>query len=452
LPRFLVDPATVPIPEVVEPPAVPVADRPAVTLADAVSECVLNNLRLTVGAERIRAAQADYVSESVIPNCQLAADAQMLPLTPLNPANQAGPPQYDGYLTAPVDWFLFGKRVAARAAARAGVDVAQAEFADLLRKEIAQTVDAFYEALEADAAIELGERRVRALEELEKLARGKAKGDGSADADAKRIHLSLLDAQRELRKGQATAATMMAKLKARLGRPPDSPDFVVRGALMVRAVAPPMSVAQAWAIAEQNRPDLVAARRAVAAADAAVVRERRRAFPQVALTAGIDYQDQVRITGFRNATLWTVSASTTLPFTDRNQGKLLAAESAARSARAALGVATTDARAEVEQAVAEYIAAVNGVTGEDLTSLRSAREVRDEAREAYRKGDKSLLDVLDAEQAYRDRFRHGLDNLTDYWQALNHLNAAVGQWVVGAFDGAGDWRQDLGRDPAGSGP
>src|SRR5262249_13769683 len=157
-------------------------------------------------------------------------------------------------------------------------------------------------------------------------------------------------------------------------------------------------------------------------ADAAVARERRRAYPQVALSAGIDYQDQVRITGFRNAALWTVSANTTLPLTDRNQGKRRTTESAARSARAALGVATTDARAEVEQAVAEYISAVNGVTGEDVTSLRAAREVRDETREAYRKGDKSLVDVLDAEQAYQDRLRHGLDNLTDYWQALNHLN------------------------------
>jgi cobalt-zinc-cadmium efflux system outer membrane protein len=448
LPRFLVDPApaTAPLPEPAEPPVVPVGERPVVTLPDAVRECVLNSMRVKLGGERVRLAQADYVTESLIPNCQLLADAQLLPVSAINIQNQGGPPQYDAYLTAPVDWLLFGKRLAARAAARLNVDVAQAEFADLLRREVALTVDSFYDALEADTALVLTERTVQALLALEKLARERAKGDNASDVEVRRVRLAVLDAQRELRKRRAAAETTKAKLQARIGRPPDAPDFVVRGALEVRAVAPPITVARAWAIAEQNRPDLVAARRAVIAADAAVARERRRAYPQVALTAGVDYQDQLRITGFRNATLWTVMASTTLPLTDRNQGRIMAAESASRAARAALGVATADARAEVEQAVAEYTEAVNGLTGEDVPSLKAAREVRDETQAAYQKGGKNLLDALDAERAYRDRLRNTLGNLTDYWQALSHLNAAVGVWTLSAQEAEGESLPDTGKE------
>ena len=440
LPRYLVDAAPVPPPETAppEPPIVPVAQRPAVTLPDAVRECVLNNMRLKVGEERVRLAQSDYVGESLIPNPMLLADAQLLPISSISFENQGGPPQYDAYLTMPIDWMVFGKRVAAQAAARANIDVAQADFADLIRREIALTVDSFYDALEADAAVGLAEHAIEALQVLEKTARDRVKDDTKTSVEVRRVRLAVLDAQRELRKRRATAETTKAKLQARIGRPPDTPDFVVRGTLAVRAAAPLLSVTRAWAIAEQNRPDLQTSRRAIAAADAAIARERRRAYPQVAVTAGVDYQDQYRITGFRSPWLWTVALNGTLPLTDRNQGRILGAEAAGRSTRAALIVATADARAEVEQAVAEYTEALNGVTGEDGPSLTAAREVRDETLAAYRKGTKDLVDALDAERAYRDRLRNTLGNLTDYWQALNRLNAAVGLRVLVAQEAEGE--------------
>jgi outer membrane protein TolC len=177
---------------------------------------------------------------------------------------------------------------------------------------------------------------------------------------------------------------------------------------------------------------LVAARRAVDAARAAISREERRAFPQVAFSPGVDYQDQVRITGFRNTWLWTAQLITTLPLTDRNQGHIMLAEAQLRTSQANLAAALTDARSEVEQAVAEYTEAAEGITHEDVASLRTAREVLDETVAAYRKGDKALIDALDAENGYRDRQRANLANLADYWQALNHVNAAVGQRVLSA--------------------
>ena len=117
LPCFLVDPSPLVVAEPLpnEAQIVPVAQRPNVTLPDVVRECVLNNMRLRAGEERIRLAQADYVTESLIPNCQIFADAQLLPVTSVSFDNQAGPPQYDVLLTVPIDWFVFGKRVAAQA-------------------------------------------------------------------------------------------------------------------------------------------------------------------------------------------------------------------------------------------------------------------------------------------------------------------------------------------------
>jgi cobalt-zinc-cadmium efflux system outer membrane protein len=436
LPRFLVDnpPAEASIAPAQEVQVIPVAQPAAVTLPDAVRECVLNNMKLKAGEEKVRGAQADYLSESLIPNSELLVDAQLLPLSTLNVEHQGGPPEYDAFLTVPIDWFLFGKRVAARSAARLNVNVAQAELADLIRKQIAQTVDSFYDALEANLALKLAEQRLVRYQQLESAAKERKKGKEPSSLEQRRISLTILDIRREIRKGRATLESAKSKLRANMGRPPEAPDFVVEGTLAVRAIAPELTVAQAWALAEQQRPDLIAARRAIDAAQAAITREEKRAFPQVAVSPGVDYQDQLRITGFRNPWLWTAQLTTTLPLTDRNQGHIMLAQAQLRSSQASLMAALTDARAEVEQAIAEYTEAANGITNEDVASLRTARDVLDETVAAYRKGDKTLIDALDAENGYRDRQRANLANLADYWQALNHVNAAVGQRALVAVE------------------
>jgi cobalt-zinc-cadmium efflux system outer membrane protein len=176
LPRFLVDnPPANAIAPAQELQVVPV-QRAVVTLPDAVRECVLSNMKLKAGEEKVRSAQADYLSESLIPNSQLLVDGQLLPLSTLDAAHQGGPPEYDAFLTVPIDWFLFGKRVAAQSAARLNIDVAQAELADLIRKQISQTVDSFYDVLEANLALQLAERRLVAYQNLEDAAKQRRQG------------------------------------------------------------------------------------------------------------------------------------------------------------------------------------------------------------------------------------------------------------------------------------
>src|SRR5439155_1011648 len=174
------------------------------------------------------------------------------------------------------------------------------------------------------------------LSALEKVAIERAKAGDKTALEQRRVRLAILDVQREGRKRRALAETTKSKLQANMGRPPDTPDFVVQGTLAVRATAPQLTITQAWALAERNRPDLEAARRAILAADAVVVREQKRAYPSVSVIAGADYQDQVSITGFRNPWLWTMALNTTLPITDRNQGRVQTAQALARAARAGL--------------------------------------------------------------------------------------------------------------------
>ncbi len=62
-----------------------------------------------------------------------------------------------------------------------------------------------------------------------------------------------------------------------------------------------------------------------------------------------------------------------------------------------------DLRAEVEQAVKAYQTAYVTVTTDDPTQLQAATNVRDTIKMAYELGGRPLIEVLDAQRAYRVR-------------------------------------------------
>jgi cobalt-zinc-cadmium efflux system outer membrane protein len=90
------------------------------TLPLAVALCVNQNFRVLAGGQRVRMAEGDLITSSLIPNPTLSADCQLIPLRHVDVDNELGPPQWDASVSFPVDWFLFGKRVAAMEAAQLG--------------------------------------------------------------------------------------------------------------------------------------------------------------------------------------------------------------------------------------------------------------------------------------------------------------------------------------------
>src|SRR6266571_6730917 len=112
--------------------------------------------------------KADLLTASLPPNPQLSTSGTLLPLDqPFTVNRQGGPPQFDIGVSYPIDWFLFGKRAAAIASARLGVDMSAAAFADLVRQRVAGTIAAFYDVLEARALFDLAREDLDNLKRVE---------------------------------------------------------------------------------------------------------------------------------------------------------------------------------------------------------------------------------------------------------------------------------------------
>ena len=130
----------------------------------------------------------------------------------------------------------------------------------------------------------------------------------------------LANSRRDIRTAEVTLATAKSQLRALMGRQGLDPAFDVLGTLQIaRPVAPP-PIEAALSVADQWRPDLLAAWRRIDQAQAQVVVEDARRFPTVGIQTGWTYQDQRKAIGFPGEPSWNTGVTMPLPIFDRNQG------------------------------------------------------------------------------------------------------------------------------------
>ncbi|HUL12490.1 MAG TPA: TolC family protein, partial [Methylococcaceae bacterium] len=223
-------------------------------------------------------------------------------------------------------------------------------------------------------------------------------------------------------------AAALSRLRAFLGFAADIP-VAVRGDLDVMVPATPLAPDAAFSLAEENRPDLIALHRQIAMATAGVEFEERRAYPELKPSFGYTRQFQKEM-GFPDAESWNVALQMTLPVFDRNQGNIAKAKSARTQAELNLNAQLVTLRAEIDQAVKAYQAARDALTIDDPGQLEAAKNVRDKIRAAYELGGKPLIEVLDAQRAYRETYRLHIASRSGYWHSLHGLNAAIGKQVL----------------------
>ena len=404
-----------------------------ITLPEAVHECIFANLVIQAGAEKVQQARAGLLQASLIPNPMLYLDSILNPLPGehFTPTKQGGPPQDDVAVSFPIDWYVFGKRLATMEAGRLGVDVAAADLANLVRLQVTNTVIAFYDALEARDLLKIGQLDLADARRIETTTEHLIKSGELPPIERDRAHLQVLDASRELRRREAAYNVARAKLAPLLGRGAPLPELDVRGDLAIAYPAPPLEVPAAMQLAEQQRPDLIALRRRIDQAEAEIVKEKRKAFPLVNVQPWFTYQFQTQAIGYPDARSWGMAMTTSLPFTNRNQGNIARAMSMQREAVHRLHGELAAVRSEVTQAVHMYEATMEVARNVDPAAVAAARRLRDKTELAFRKGQEPLLTLLLVQRAYLDRLRLSITVRADYWRALQRLNAAVGGRATG---------------------
>lgn len=264
---------------------------------------------------------------------------------------------------------------------------------DLVRADLALAVrQRFVGAVAAAQRLELANEIVERNRELARIANVLVEVGREPPLRAMRAEAALAEAIAEAQAARANDLSARQALAALWVSADPAPQ--VSGAF------PDLTPPPAPARDEQALPlRLASARSDVATAE--IARERSLGVPDPTISAGVRRFEE------RGDNAFIVGISIPLPFGNRNQGNIAAAESRAQAAQADEAIAQADFRLDLERTRTQFRAAESRVETLRQASLPQAEEALRLVEIGYRNGRFPLIEVLAAAES-RDAIRENL--------------------------------------------
>jgi cobalt-zinc-cadmium efflux system outer membrane protein len=391
-----------------------------ITLEQALAEALEKNLSLLAERVNISIAEARLITARLRPNPVLSAGGDHLDLlgTGFNEINNAGPEEFNLRTDFTIE--RGGKRSSRIAVAQHALGVAELEFLNAVRGLRLEVQSAFVEALLARHRVELARQNLEALNRIVEVNQVRWRAGDVAEVELIRSRVAALQQANALRRAELDLRTVLIRLQTLMGRARPAPDFDVLGELRRETRVAPL---EEWLkIALENRPDLLALRRAVQRSAAELQLELARAKPD--LTLGSEYRRQQGLAGTGNMLGFFVQIP--LPVFDRNQGEIARAREELRQAELRVRALEASIRAEVESAYRQWQSSRESLEQIETAMLAQAREVRDITEYAYRRGEASLLEFLDAQRAFNETMQAYYEARAEYARSLYLLESSAG--------------------------
>ena len=316
------------------------------------------------------------------------------------------------------------------------VDVARHAAADRERTLAAGVRMKYGDVVAAVRTLEVTEQLLAATSRQRTLIASRVE-QGAApplDRDMLRVEGRRLEADRLIQIGAVDRE--LIELKRLLGMPPDA-SVMLRDSLeaLVRRDPPPIP---AGAEGGAKRPDVDEAEARVRVGDAEIDRARREGrldvsvfgaymrmdtgFPQLGLSPAGAFEPVRSVFHYVS-----VGAMVTLPFENRNQGAVAAAEAERAGAAAHLEAARLAAQSEIAAARSRDRHARQALEAYTGDTIALARQNLDVVRQTYELGRGTLLDVLNEQRRYLDVERAYTDVLREAYAARQVLRASLGE-------------------------
>jgi cobalt-zinc-cadmium efflux system outer membrane protein len=402
----------------------------AVGLPQVIEASVLNDPRIRAAFSEVLRARAELLRQSVFDNPNLTVSQTLNPFAghAFTPTRQGGPPQLDIGINYSLERLLFGQRRAGKEAANRNLQAELAAYSNVARERVFEAIGAYVDVIESRELSRLAAQEVEQLERLESITARRVTLGSVGQVELNRVHIAVINGRRRALSARVEQGNALTRLRARLGAGYARSNIAVSDSLDLTPREPP-AFETLLARALTLRPDLIAQERRRAAALAEQEHQRRLALPRVNVGAGYTRQFQEDSIGFPNANSWGASLQTSLPAFDRNQGGIAAAEADIFEADATIAALQLELSSELEQALRTLAAAQEILASFDADAMRSAESARNTIEEAYGLGGRTLLELLDAQQVYRDVYREHVFARSEYMRAIHRLNAIVGEEV-----------------------
>jgi cobalt-zinc-cadmium efflux system outer membrane protein len=124
------------------------------------------------------------------------------------------------------------------------------------------------------------------------------------------------------------------------------------------------------------------------------------------------------------------SISMPLPVFNRNQGEIERAHQERRQVELRIAALRASITADIDTAYDEYATARSLLESIEGTMLQQARDVREITDYSYRRGDSSLLELLDAQRAFNETMQAYNEARAEYARSLYLIDSISGKVTV----------------------
>lgn len=393
------------------------ASAVGVTLQQLMREALAHNHDLVAARAQVDAALGRLTQAGLRPNPRLNLSTESDQFF----GNEG---EYARSIGVTQEFPITGRLARARDVARVDVARALAEVNEAERRLLGDIATAYYAVIALDQKIALRDRLIHIDESL---VRDSADRQKAGEVSALDVNTATLELERLRQEFTVLTGERGAALKALAGIVGYAPDATPEINTTPPTAATPPPLAQLTERALSQRTDLRLLALAADRAQAEVLLAQASAWEDWGVSLGIRQDKLVvgnPVTPSVNKALM-LSLSIPLPLFNRNQGTRAAAVAEERTARErglALQIRIGNEVAGLHEQVTRLLTALNSYTEHTLPLSRRNTEL---AREAYRNGQLSIADVVQAERQENDLNAGYADTLDQYLRALAELNTAT---------------------------
>ncbi|MEP6787302.1 MAG: TolC family protein [Acidobacteriota bacterium] len=384
-----------------------------ITITDAVSIFLQQNLELVAARYDIDTADAEKLTAKLRPNPEITIGSSGLPLKFNGPFLTQQTFAYN----ISQDFELGGKRQKRITVANANSEVARAQFQIVLWQLTNDVKKKFYAVLLAKSLLDLSKENQKTFAEIVQHTTDVFNSGEISGLDLQRLEIEKFKFDTDVANSERDYELALRDLRVTLGGDYRAMDVEAAGAIDYYQ-SYDFTFADLRDKALAARPDLKAAQLTERAADASIILQDAQKIPDLTVTGGVN---QV-VAGGSN---YNVGVGITLPVSDRNQGERAKALIEKKKAQNQQALITNQIVSDVDKAVIAFNIQKRRVELYRTGVLTKVTDIQTATEFALKAGESSTLELLDAIRTRRDTLAGFYQTIFDYQTALLDIELAT---------------------------
>lgn len=378
------------------------------------------NLGYAAQKYNISMAEASILTAGIFPDPQLEMET-----------SDNGVSKKMGYtIGTSLSWTLElgNKRKARIESAKNHAEYSKLQLQDFLRNLIADASLGYIEALKAKALVEVQKDSYLSMQQLAKSDSIRYKLGAITLVASRQSRLEASSLLNDLYMTESSSKQALSSLSIFMGTVAEEHD--IKGDLHAfnREFNPEDLILEAVT----TRADLLASKQNINTAASLVKLEKANRVIDLGLSLGAEHNTWARneIAPSPAVNAVKIGASIPLKFSNRRNADLKIAEMGRMQAETEYKQIENSIRAEVRQAYQQYQATQKQLKQFDHGMLSEAKNILDGISYSYRRGESSILEVLNAQRTYNDIRQRYIETLADNATALIELERKTGLWDI----------------------